>query len=361
VIPEKRRRTRRILVGGVPVGGGAPVAVQSMTKTDTADVTATLRQVRALARAGCALVRIGLRDADGASALARIVGGSPVPIIADIHFDPDLAYAAIDAGISGIRLNPGTMAREKDFRAVLRRCAGASVAVRMGANAGSLPKDLAPLAKEDPAGALVETALRGAAVAAEEGVVNVKVSLKSSSVPDTVEAYRRFSKKSDLPLHLGITEAGPLLGGTVKSAVGLGILLAGGIGDTIRVSLTAPPVKEVEVGYDILRCLGLHTGGVNLVSCPTCGRCRADLAPLVSQVERALKGVTAPVTVAVMGCEVNGPGEAAGADVGFAGGKNSGILFSRGKVLRKVTRDEALSALVAAVHEFTATKEPRKP
>jgi (E)-4-hydroxy-3-methylbut-2-enyl-diphosphate synthase len=371
------------VVGAVPVGGGAPVAVQSMTCTRTGDAAATLAQVRALVAAGCELVRVSLPTAEEAPAFARLVReapalvayDAPVPIIADIHYEWRLALAAIEAGAAGIRINPGTMA-EKHVREIVRAAAearvpaggggeaGASapagraeapVAIRIGVNAGSLPKDLRGRAEREPAAALVEAALRWAARFDEWGFHAYKLSVKSSSVPVTLEAYRLLAARTDAPLHVGVTEAGTVWSGTIKSAVGIGALLAEGIGDTVRVSLTGDPVEEVRVAWKILAALDLRRRGPEVISCPTCGRTEVDIVGLAEEVERRLAGDAAlagsAITVAVMGCRVNGPEEARHADYGIAAGAGEGVLFDHGRKVTSLPEAELVDALMELVHE----------
>jgi len=367
---------RRIQVGAVPVGEGAPVAVQSMTCTRTGDADATLAQVRRLAAAGCEIVRVSLPTAEEAPAFARVVreapapdapgggGGRPrVPIIADIHFDWRLALAAIEAGAAGVRINPGTMA-EKHVREIVRVAAdalvpaapgepGVPVAIRIGVNAGSLPRDLRRHATGDAPGALVEAALRWAEQFEEWGFTSYKISVKSSSVPDTIAAYRLLSAQTDAPLHVGVTEAGTVWGGTIKSAVGIGALLAAGIGDTVRVSLTGDPVEEVRVAWKILAALGLRRRGPEVISCPTCGRTEVDIVDLAEEVERRLGAdpelAGRVISVAVMGCRVNGPEEARHADYGIAAGAGEGVLFDHGERVESLPEGQLVDALIALV------------
>jgi len=372
---------RRIMVGSVPVGGGAPVAVQSMTCTRTGDAAATLAQVRALVAAGCELVRVSLPTAEEAPAFARVVReapalaacAAPVPIIADVHYDWRLALAAIAAGAAGIRINPGTMA-EKHVREIVRAAAEARVpaggggeggtaapaapavvpvAIRIGVNAGSLPRDLRGKAEREPAAALVEAALRWAARFDEWGFHAYKLSVKSSSVPVTLEAYRLLAARTDAPLHVGVTEAGTVWSGTIKSAVGIGALLAEGIGDTVRVSLTGDPVEEVRVAWKILAALDLRRRGPEVISCPTCGRTEVDIVGLAEDVERRLAGDAAlagsAITVAVMGCRVNGPEEARHADYGIAAGAGEGVLFDHGERVEALPEGQLVDALLARI------------
>ena len=342
---------RRIHVGAVPVGGGAPVSVQSMTCTRTSDAARTLKQIRRLTLAGCEIVRVALPDAESADGFGAVVEGSPLPVIADIHFDWRLALAALDAGAAGVRVNPGTIGSEPHVREIVRVAAERRAAVRIGVNAGSLPRGLRRLAASRPAEALVEAALGHARRFDEWGFHEYKLSVKSSSVPVTIAAYRLLAERTEAPLHVGVTEAGTRWSGTVKSAVGIGALLADGIGDTIRVSLTADPVEEVRAAWAILAALGLRRRGPDVISCPTCGRTEIDVVSLAEEVERRLQAYTAPITVAVMGCRVNGPEEARHADFGIAGGVGEGILFAHGErvgVVREELLVDELFALIDA-------------
>jgi (E)-4-hydroxy-3-methylbut-2-enyl-diphosphate synthase len=333
------------------VGGGAPVSVQSMTCTRTADAVETLEQIRRLALAGCEIVRVAVPDAASAQSFAGVVEGSPLPVIADIHFDWRLALAALDAGAAGVRINPGTIGSEPHVREIVRVAAERGAAVRIGVNAGSLPRALRRLADSRPAEALVDAALGHARRFDEWGFHEYKLSVKSSSVPVTIAAYRLLAERTEAPLHVGVTEAGTRWSGTVKSAVGIGTLLADGIGDTIRVSLTADPVEEVRAAWAILAALGLRRRGPEVISCPTCGRTEIDVVSLAEEVERRLQAYAVPITVAVMGCRVNGPEEARHADFGIAGGAGEGILFAHGErvgVMREELLVDELFALIDA-------------
>ena len=353
---ENRRKTRRIRVGGVPVGGGAPVSVQSMTNTDTRDVRATLAQIRSLAREGCDIVRVAVPDAAAAAAFRKIKARSPLPVIADIHFDFRLAIACADAGADALRINPGNIGGERNTIEVLRSARANRIPVRIGVNAGSVEKDL--LAKHGGATpeALVASAARYLKICEKARFATLKFSLKASDVRTTIDAYRLFSRRYDYPLHVGVTEAGTIFSGTVKSSVGIGVLLADGIGDTLRVSLTGPPEEEVRVGWRILSSLGLRRRGPEFVSCPTCGRVSIDIVGIASEVERRLSDLPAPLTVAVMGCAVNGPGEAKGADVGVAGGKGEGLLFLKGKALKKVKEKDIVAEVVRLARRLASEK-----
>lgn len=348
----ERRKTRQIQVGKVKIGGDAPISVQSMTNTRTDDAAATLRQIGELAAAGCEIIRCAVPDMAAAEGLKRIVSESPIPVIADIHFDYKLALAAIDAGVDGLRLNPGNIGGNDRVAAVVDAAKKRNIPIRIGVNAGSLPKDLLEKYGHPTAEALVEAAWRHIHILEEMDYRNIKVSLKAHDVPLTVAAYRLLASQCDYPLHVGITEAGTINSGIIKSAVGIGTLLAEGIGDTIRVSLTGDPVREVKVAYDILKSLGLREFGPTLISCPTCGRTKINLEKLALEVERRLEKISEPITVAVMGCVVNGPGEAREADVGIAGGINEGLIFKKGVVLKKVPEACIIDELFAEIDKI---------
>lgn len=349
-----RRSTRRVRIGGVPVGGGAPISVQSMTKTDTRDIRATVAQVRRLERAGCEIVRLAVPDAEAAAALAAIRKAVRVPLVADIHFDHRLALRALEAGVDGLRINPGNIGGAAKVREVVRAASERGVPIRIGVNSGSLEKDLLG-AGAATAKAMAESALRHIRILEDLGFRDIKVSLKASDIARTLEAYRLLAEKGDYPFHAGITEAGGPVTGAIKSSAGLALLIREGLADTIRVSLTAPPEREVRTAWTILRSLGLRTKGVEVVSCPTCGRVEVDLVRIAAAVERRTAGLVAPLTVAVMGCTVNGPGEAREADVGVACGRGSGTLFRKGRVVRKVPEDGIVEALLEEIAK--ASKE----
>src|SRR4030042_1458382 len=348
-LTEVRKKTRTIYVGRVPVGGGNPVVVQSMTKTDTMDVRSTVNQIKLLEALGCEIIRLAVPDMKAAKALGMIKKAVNIPIIADIHFDWRLALEAIKQGVDGLRINPGNIGASWKLREVVNAAKEKGISIRIGVNAGSLERELRKKYVHPTPEALVESAVRSIQILEEMDFTNLKVSLKGSDVPTTVGAYRLFSEQFDYPLHIGISEAGPPSSGIIKSSVGLGILLSEGIGDTIRVSLTAKPEEEVRVAYEILKSLGLRKKGVDIISCPTCGRCRIDLKGLATKVEYRLRNIDKPITVAVMGCVVNGPGEARGADFGIAGGKGRGIIFKKGKILKTVKEDELLEALLREI------------
>jgi len=341
------------MIGDIPIGAGAPCAVQSMCSTDTRDVAATLAQIGRLAAAGCEIVRCAVPDMEAALALAAIKVGSALPLIADIHFDYRLALKALESGVDGLRLNPGNIGERWKVAEVVKASAERKVPIRIGVNGGSLEKELLVKYGHPTPEAMVESALGHVRILEDLGYDQIKISIKVSDVVRTLEAYRLLSDAVDYPLHIGVTEAGTIFSGTIKSSVGLGILLHQGIGDTMRVSLTGDPVDEVRVAYDILKSLGLRKRGINFVSCPTCGRCQIDLIPVAEEVERRLADLDTNLTVAVMGCSVNGPGEAREADFGIAGGRGEGLLFKNGEILRKVPEGQLADALVEEVMRST--------
>ena len=341
--------TKQILVGGVPIGGGAPVSIQSMLNTKTTDVDSSLRQLRELADAGCQIARLAVPDMDAAKGFAEIASASPLPLVADIHFDYRLAIAAAEGGAAKIRINPGNIGGEAHVRAVADCCRAHHIPIRIGVNGGSLEKTLLEKYGHPTPEALVESAFSHIELLEKYGFYDICVSMKSSSVPLMMKAYTLFHAQSDYPLHLGVTETGTEYMGTIKSAMGIGGLLCMGIGDTIRVSLTADPVREVYAAKAILKAAGIRRDGVNIVACPTCGRTRIDLIGLAGRVEEALRGCEKPITVAVMGCIVNGPGEAREADIGIAGGEDCGVLFVKGELKERLPYDELLPALLRYV------------
>ena len=341
--------TKQINVGGVLIGGGAPVTIQSMCNTPTQDAEATLDQIRKLAAAGCEIIRVAVPDMDAAQAVGKIKENSPIPVVVDIHFDYKLALAAIAAGADKVRINPGNIGGEDKVKAVAEACRQKNIPIRIGVNGGSLEKPiLAKYGKICPE-AMVESAFGHIRLLNKFDFDDICVSLKSSSVPVTMKAYELMAERSDYPLHIGVTEAGTVRMGTIKSAVGIGGLLALGIGDTMRVSLSADPVEEVYAARDILKAAGVRREGPELVSCPTCGRTRIDLISLANEVEERLKTVDKPITVAVMGCAVNGPGEARSADCGIAGGIGEGLLFQKGEIVKKVPQDRLVDELFALI------------
>ena len=347
-----RRKTRVLTIGKVKIGGDNPIVVQSMTNTKTENVEATVKQINELAALGCEVIRCAIPTMEAAKAIAQIKKGISIPMIADIHFDYKLALSVLKGGIDGLRLNPGNIGERWKVAEVVAAAADRQVPIRIGVNAGSLEKELLERYGHPTAQAMVDSALGHVRILEELGYQEIKISLKASDVRKTVEAYRLLASKVDYPLHIGITEAGTVFSGTIKSSVGLGILLADDIGDTLRVSLTGDPVDEVRVGYEILKSLGLRQRGINFVSCPTCGRCQINLIRVAEEVERRLQFVTKPITVAVMGCAVNGPGEAREADVGIAGGNGEGLLFRKGEIIRKVPEAELADALIAEIESL---------
>ena len=330
---------RQIHVGGVAIGGGAPVVVQSMTLTKTYDVDATMAQIADLVSAGCEIVRVAVPKSEDAEALKKLVYLSPVPLIADIHFNASLALKAIDAGVAAVRINPGNIGGPDKVASVVEAAKAKGIPMRIGANSGSLPKHLLELAQKDTAEALVEEALEQVRLLESMDYYDFKISVKSSSVPTMIRAYRMLSERVPYPLHLGVTEAGPVATGSVKSAIGVGSLLMDGIGDTIRISLTADPVEEVKVAWEILKALGLRERGPVMIACPSCGRDNVGVWNLAEAVEDRLKSYPQAFEVAVMGCAVNGPGEAGDADFGIAGGRDTGFIYAHGRVLKKVSSD----------------------
>ena len=339
-----RKQTRQLKLGSVRIGGGAPIVVQSMTNTDTRDVEATLGQIKRLHDAGCEIVRVAVPDETAARALRVIHDASPIPVIADIHFDYRLALMALEAGLDGLRINPGNIGERKNVEMVVDAAKARGAVIRVGVNSGSVEKRLLEQYGGPTPQAMVESALGHVRILEEHGFYDTKISIKSSSVLNTIECYRLLSQRCDYPLHLGVTEAGGVLRGAIKSSVGMGVLLSEGIGDTLRVSLTAAPEEEMTVAWELLRALGLRQRGPEIISCPTCGRTEIDLIGLAQEVERRLRTENAPIKVAVMGCVVNGPGEAREADLGMAGGRDKGIIFRKGEVIRSVRGQETLLA-----------------
>jgi (E)-4-hydroxy-3-methylbut-2-enyl-diphosphate synthase len=357
----RRKKTRQIMVGSVPVGGAAPIAVQSMTNTFTQDVAATVAQIRRLETAGCDIVRLAVPDAEAVAALTRLKGQLRIPLIADIHFDHRLAIGAVRAGADGLRINPGNIGSTRKIRDVVDCARDYGVPIRIGVNAGSLEKDILKKYNGITPEGMVASALRHIDLLRGMDFHAIKVSLKASDVPRTVAAYRQLAGRTDLPLHLGITEAGTLFTGLVKSALGIGMLLAEGIGDTLRVSLTRDPAEEVRAGFEILRALRIRQRGPEIIACPTCGRTRIDLFNIVEQVEQALSGVTVPIQIAIMGCVVNGPGEAREADIGIAGGDGVGILFRKGRVVQKFPEERLVQVLLEEVARLDQDQKTVKP
>lgn len=345
-----RRKSKQINIGGIKIGGDAPISVQSMTNTDTRDVEKTVEQINALKNAGCEIVRLAVLNKDAADSIKEIRQKTDIPLIADIHFDYRLAITCINNGIDALRLNPGNIGRDENVKKVVELAKTQNIPVRIGINAGSLEKELEvldiPLAEK-----MVRSALRHVQILEDNNFDLIKISLKSSDVLTTIEAYRLMAQKVDYPLHLGVTEAGTLKGGIIKSSVGLGTLLAEGIGDTIRVSLTENPVEEVHAGFSILKTLNLRQKGINFVSCPTCGRCQIDLINLAKKVEEKFADFDKPLTIAVMGCPVNGPGEARHADFGIAGAIGEGYIFKKGEIIKRVKEENLLEEFEKTVKE----------
>lgn len=353
---RERRKTRQIRLGHQTIGSDAPVSVQSMTNTQTQDVEATVAQITALEHAGCEIIRVAVPDMEAARAIRQIRDRIHIPLIADIHFDYRLALASAESGVDGLRINPGNIGEEKKVRAVVDCAKAHGLPIRVGVNAGSLEKEIEKKYGATPK-AMTESALANIRILEGLGFYDIKVSLKASDVARTVEAYRMLAPLTDVPFHVGVTEAGGLYAGITKSSIGIGMLLAEGIGDTIRVSLTRDPVEEVRTGFEILRALGLRQRGPELISCPTCGRCKIDLFKIAEAVEKALLERNAQIKVAIMGCVVNGPGEAREADIGIAGGDGKGILFKKGKVVRKIDQDCLVEQLLQEIDIMTKDAE----
>lgn len=349
---SQRRKTSVLRIGAVPIGGENPVVVQSMTKTDTRNISATISQIKTLEEAGCEIVRIAIPDLEAAQALSQIKSSVRLPLIADIHFNHQLALKALEAGVDGLRINPGNIGSKEKIRAIVKIAKERSVAIRIGVNAGSLERDLLEKYRSPCPEALVESALRHVRILEDLDFNQIKISLKASGVKETIESYRKLATVVDYPFHLGITEAGPPLSGAVKSSLAIGQLLSEGIGDTLRVSLTGDPIMEVRVAWDILRALDLRKRGVEIISCPTCGRCACDMISLVKRVESGVAHLQKPLKVAIMGCVVNGPGEAREADVGLAAGKGEGLIFRHGKIIRKIREEQFYEALMQEIELF---------
>ena len=347
-----RRNSRQLKLGKIFIGGTAPISVQSMTNTKTEDVAATVNQIKELTALGCDLIRCAVPGLRAAQALSAIKEQISIPLIADIHFDYKLALEAIAAGVDGLRLNPGNIGGKDEISQVISKASDRNIPIRIGVNAGSLPKDILLKYGHPTPEALVEAAWRHIRILEEYDYRNIKISLKAHDVPLTIAAYRLMAAQCDYPLHVGITEAGTVNSGIIKSAVGIGALLAEGIGDTIRVSLTGDPANEVRVAYQILKALGLREYGPTLISCPTCGRTQIQLEKLALEVEKRLENIKEPITVAVMGCVVNGPGEAREADIGIAGGISEGLIFKKGKIIKKVREEEIIDILFAEIDKI---------
>lgn len=345
----ERRKTKVVKVGNVLVGGDNRISVQSMTNTDTRDVEATIKQIRKLQDAGCDIVRCAVLDMEAARAIKKIVEKIDIPLVADIHFDYKLALESIKNGVSALRINPGNIGSREKVEILAKACMEKKIPIRIGVNSGSLEKDILERDGKVTAEGLVESALRHVRILEKLDFYDIVISIKSSDVKMMIEAYRLISEKCDYPLHLGVTESGTKERGTIKSSVGIGTLLAEGIGDTLRVSLTSDPIEEIKVAKEILRSLGLRKGGLEFVSCPTCGRTQIDLIGIANAVEKKLENINKDIKVAVMGCVVNGPGEAREADIGIAGGKGEGIIFKKGKVIKKVKEEELITELMKEI------------
>ena len=347
------RRSRQISIGDVKIGGGSPVSVQSMTVTDTRDVPSTVSQIKRLEEAGCDIVRVAVPDMDAAKSLGAIKKQIKIPLVSDIHFDYRLALESIDQGVDGMRINPGNIGAKYRIKAVVTACSERKIPIRIGVNSGSLEKDILKKYKHPTAEALVESAMRHVRILEDLDFYDIKISVKSTDVRKMIAAYRMLAEKTDYPLHLGVTEAGTPAMGTVKSSIGIGSLLAEGIGDTIRVSLTGDPVEEIVVGMNILRSLGMRNNGIELISCPGCGRLEIDLEKLVSEVEIAISDfdLPRPVKVAILGCVVNGPGEASEADIGIAGGRGKGMLYREGKLIKSFKEADLVEELVKEIEK----------
>lgn len=353
----ERRNTRQVMVGDVPIGRFAPIVVQSMTNTDTRDIDATVAQIERLDAVGCEIIRVAVLDLEAAGAIRSIREHISMPLIADIHFDSRLAVAAMENGAQGIRINPGNIGGIDKLARVVDAAKAHKVSIRVGVNSGSVEKDILARYGHPTSAALVASAMRNIALLEEMDFREIKVSIKSSDVLTTIDAYRQLSDECEYPLHLGVTEAGGLIAGTVKSSVALGILFSEGIGDTMRISLTRDPVEEIRVAYELLRSLQIRQRGPELISCPTCGRCQVDLFSLAEKVEKHVQSIKTPLKVAVMGCVVNGPGEAREADLGVAGGDGVGIIFKKGEVFRKVPEAELLEVFIAELDKMVAEKK----
>jgi (E)-4-hydroxy-3-methylbut-2-enyl-diphosphate synthase len=355
----KRRKTKQIKIGQVPIGGGAPVVVQSMTKTDTRDKEATLSEIKRLEEAGCEIVRLAIPDKNAVDVLGEIKKQTSLPLVADIHFDYRLALACIKKGVDGLRLNPGTIGSKEKVKEVVRAAKEANIPIRIGVNSGSLERRLLQKYGGATAEAMVESALDHVQILEDLDFHLIKISLKASDVLRTVRAYRLLAKKVDYPFHAGITEAGGIISGAVKSSVGLSLLLSEGLADTIRVSLTAPPEEEVRVAFQILSSLGLRSRGINFISCPVCGRCEVDLYKVAKEIEKRLSSIEETMTVAVMGCMVNGPGEAKEADIGVACGRGVGVLFKQGKLYRRLKEERIIPEFVKEVRKLVQERRKR--
>ncbi|MGG7097506.1 flavodoxin-dependent (E)-4-hydroxy-3-methylbut-2-enyl-diphosphate synthase [Clostridium sardiniense] len=348
----ERKITRIVKIGGIEIGGEAPVVIQSMTNTDTRDVNKTLEQIDKLVKAGCQIIRCAVPDMEACDALKEITEKSPVPIVADIHFDYRLALKAIDNGVAKLRINPGNIGNYERVKAVVEKAKEKNIPIRIGVNSGSLEKDILERDGKPTAKGLVESALRHVKILEDLNFYDIVISIKSSNVPMMIESYRLMSEKCNYPLHLGVTESGTVFKGTIKSSIGIGTLLAEGIGNTIRVSLTSDPIEEIKVAKEILKALDYTKEGIEFISCPTCGRTEINLIKIAEEVEERLKDTNKNIKVAVMGCVVNGPGEAREADIGIAGGKGVGIIFKKGQIIKKVKEEELVDELIKEIESL---------
>lgn len=347
-----RRKTKKIKVGNIFVGGDAPITVQSMTNTDTRDVKSTVNQIKQLEKEGCEIIRVAVPDMEAADAIKEIIKQIKIPLVADIHFDYRLAIKSLENGVNALRINPGNIGDENKVKEVVNAAKYYGVPIRVGVNSGSLEKELLEKYKRPCPQALVESALKNVEILEKYGFYDIVLSVKSSNVVEMVESYRLLSKNTDYPLHVGVTEAGTKFSGTVKSSIGIGALLLDGIGDTIRVSLTDDPVEEVRLGKEILQACGVRKFGVEIISCPTCGRTAIDLIGLANKIEKELKHINKQIKVAVMGCVVNGPGEAKEADIGIAGGKNEALIFKKGEIIKKVKEENIIEELINEINKL---------
>lgn len=348
----KRRCSREVSVGNVKIGGNNPISVQSMTTTDTRDSISTIKQIKELEKAGCDIVRIAVPDMEAAKNISNIKKEVNIPIIADVHFDYRLALEAINQGVDGIRINPGNIGSIEKVKMVVEKCKEKNLKIRIGVNGGSLEKELLEKYGSATSEALVESALNHVKILEDLEFYNIVISLKSTDIYKTIDAYKLISEKVDYPLHIGITESGSIKKGTIKSSIGVGALLLNGIGDTLRISLTGDPVEEIYVGKEILRSLDLLNDKIKVISCPTCGRCNIDLINIVNEVEDKIENIEKNITVAIMGCAVNGPGEARDADIGIAGGKGEGLLFKKGEIIKKIKGDNLVDELINEIKSF---------
>lgn len=347
-----RRKSKKVKVGNIFVGGDSPITIQSMTNTDTKNIDVTIKQILLLEKEGCEIIRVAVPDLEAAEAIKSIRKNISIPLVADIHFDYNLAIKSIENGVDAIRINPGNIGSELKVREVINAAKHSGIPIRIGVNSGSLEKDLIEKYKKPTAAALVESALRHVDILEKNGFFDIVISVKSSNVIENIESYRMLAERTEYPLHLGVTEAGTKFSGTIKSAIGIGSLLCSGIGDTIRVSLTDDPIEEVKVGKEILKSCGVRQFGIEIISCPTCGRTSIDLIGLAKKAEELLKDINKPLKVAIMGCVVNGPGEAKEADIGIAGGKGEGIIFKKDKIIKKVSEDLLLEELLKEIRKL---------